>query len=153
MSDYEKGRIDGLAHENFNDSTIACSIGRSKNAVRQYLSKRGTPRKLKRLGRPQKVSPTVLVREVMKHCYTASELHHATGVNASLPTVQMVLQADENLQWRRLKARPKLEEHHMKARFKWSRETSFVDASKWRKAVFTDEKRFCFHGPDGINSF
>lgn len=98
---------DDLADETLKDSAIARSFCRSRNAVLQYLNNLGTPRTSKRLGQTQKLSHTAqraLVREATKHSYTASELHHATGVNASLGTVQRVLHADENLQWKRLKA-------------------------------------------------
>lgn len=36
---------------------------------------------------------------------------------------------------------------------KWSHEMSFVNASKWRITVFTNEKWFCLDGRDGLAGF
>ena len=84
---------------------------------------------------------------------------HARGileelnVNVSVRTVQRVLSRDEHMIFRPMKVRPHLTADHKKRRLLWAREHDFVPSSRWRRTVFTDEKRFCLDGPDGSACF
>lgn len=133
-------------------------IGRSRTVINYYLAKKNATRSKAVLGKPNKFSPRcarLLVNLARKGNKTARDVMIESGVQASLRTVQRVLFEieNENLGFGHLLKRPKLEPHHAKARFDRSKKHSFVTPDRWRKTVFTDEKRFCLDGLAGTGCF
>lgn len=64
-----------------------------------------------------------------------------------------MLQLVDSMHWGHLKPHPKLELHHVKARLQWARKMSFVGVESWKWTIFTDKKRFCLDGTDGLAYF
>ena len=152
LTDSEQKTIDALRIEGYTVRRIADAIKRSKSAVGSYLEKRTNNNRVKKHGRKPIIferAARVLVKDARQGSFTAREVLHRSGVNASLRTVQRLLQNHEYMEFGKLAVRPKLTPQHIQARLKWAREYCFVSTRLWRKTVFTDEKRFCLDGTDG----
>lgn len=63
-----------------------------------------------------------------------------------LRTVQRVLYEEEKLVCGHLKVVSKSDAHHIRARKKWADNMGFFGPQKWRRTIFTDEKRFYCNG-------
>ena len=60
-----------------------------------------------------------------------------------------MLQNNAEMEFGKMLKRLKLTTVHVNSRFEWSKKMSFVDVRKWKKTLFTDEKRFCLDSLDG----
>lgn len=152
LTEREIAQIDILYKKKYSQVEIAKSIKKSRTAVGNYLRQRSSTKEPSKAGRPEKLSPTAkraLVRHALKENLTARRLHEKSGVQVSIRTVQRVLFEDEKLHFGHLKKRSALTPDHIKARRKWAKEMDFLSNNKWKRMVFTDEKRFCLDGPDG----
>ena len=148
----EEAAIDALLREKFGVNAIAKNIRRSPKAVRNYIKRKKSGVERKRGGRPPILTATalrVVVNSAKKPGMTAAKVVAATGVRASVRTVQRALSAHEHMVFGHLKARPQLTPRHSALRYKRAKDMSWVGPSKWRRTIFTDEKRFCLDGPDG----
>ena len=152
MSSSEESAIDALVKEKLCVARIAKNIGRSRTVVYNYLKRKESGAEQKKGGRPSILSPRIvsaLAASARKPGMTARKVKDETGVRASLRTVQRTLSTHEHLAFGHLKPRPALTPIHVSRRFEWAKKMSFVGPSKWRRTIFTDEKRFCLDGPDG----
>ncbi len=156
MTPEEKHPIDVLANKNLSCRKIAVSIERSKSAVARYLKNRNVVRVAKPQGRPRKLTPRT-VRAVVKTAregkMTAQKLLTTMGLGVSLRTVQRTLFENEHMTFGHLELQPFLNADHIRERFRWAKNHRPHPASNWRRTVFTDEKRFCLHEPNGAACF
>ena len=151
LSEAEKDAIDAPHRDQKSISTIADKIKRTRYAVRNYLRKNSKKKDLKQVDRPSKLTPTAIrisgnVAKMPET--TARKVLTQTGTKVSLRTVQRVLRNNENMEFGHLLRRPELEPRHNKMRFDWAKKFSWNDPRKWRRTIFSDEKRFCQGGPD-----
>ena len=156
LSNEEKARIDVLRTKNFSIRDIAETIGRSKSAVGCYIKGGGVEKVSRKTGRKPKISPRaarVLAKSAREGGKTARMVLNESGVGVSLRTVQRVLQNHAHLEFGHLKNRPLLSADNIKKRRDWARHFNFVEPSYWRQVLLTDDKRFCFDGPDGQMCF
>ncbi len=141
-----------LWRANKSDRDIAELIGRSKTAVTNYLTSRGRFTKPKTVGRPKKLSQRAvraLANVARKPNMTARRVHAQTCVRVSLRTVQRALSEHDHLEFGQLKVRPRLTEKQRGDRYKWAKEFAWINPVRWRRTIFSDDKRFCLDGSDG----
>ncbi len=152
LTDYGKGQIDAFAATNKSHRDIVELIGRSKTAVKNYLTSRSHITKPRTVGRTKKLSPQAvcaLANVVRKLNMTARRVHPQTCVRVSLRTAQRALSEHDHLEFGQLKGRPRLTEKQRGDRYKWAKEFAWINPVRWRRTIFSDEKRFCLYGPDG----
>ena len=156
LNEAEKKCIDFLANKNYSSREIGAALNRGKSSIAYYLANKGVVRTVKPRGRPRKLSnrlTRLVVRKGMGGKKTARDVLEEVGLNVSLRTIQRTLSRSEHLVFGPLMKRPRLTDQHKKRRFMWSKQHDFVPSGRWKRTIFTDEKRFCLDGPDGESKF
>lgn len=135
---------------------IAAEVGRSKTAVENVLKRKGGRRGTSRLGRPPKETPHFrreVVRAAFRGFETARSILEQHQSPVGLRRVQQLLHEATYLQWSKLQKAPRLTPAHKVHCKRWAAEQLALSAMKWRRTVFSDEKRFCLDGPDDSASY
>ncbi len=153
LSSEEKSTVLALSEVKLSQRAIAAQVSRSKTAVLNVIKRVTEKVTTKTAGRPSSLSPTterMIVRTALKERLSAAQIVTRLGLSVSVCTVQRVLQKAQYTEYRHMKSRPFLTFEHHRAHEKWAREMMTRDADFWRHVTFTDEKRWCFNGPDGL---
>ena len=153
LTSEEKAAIVVLQGENLSERDIAQRIKRSKTAIHNFLTKRALNVTNKRPGRKSSMSKTLcraLVRRARKGFETARTLGETFSLPVGVRRVQQILNSAEFCEFEKRKVAPKLTPAHKVARLEWTSKYIAKCPSFWRGVVFSDEKRFCLDGPDGV---
>ena len=152
LSSEEEASIDALVRAKNGVNEIARNIKRSPKAVKNYLKRKKSGAVRKKGGKRPILTPRA-VRAVdnttKKPGMAAAKVLAKTGVHCSVRTVQRALSNNEHMVYGHVKSRSQLTPRHVALRYKWAKEMTRVGPSKWRRTIFTEEKRFCLDGPDG----
>ncbi|CAK9833057.1 Transposable element Tc3 transposase [Anthophora retusa] len=83
---------------------------------------------------------------------TARQIAHSVGIDTNVKNVRRVLKKCKHLVRRKLQKKPWLNAQHKTIRLRFA-EKHIHMSKKWRRVIFTDEKRFNLDGPDGLNYY
>ena len=148
LTDEEKGFMRGLSAAGKTVSEIAVVTNRSKSTVSRLLRNVSHAATSKRTGRPSKLSLRDIRRVKLKlrraRYSTCKNLIRGTAVNASRWTVARVLRK-YGLRWRKMKAIPRWQPHHLARRLEFARVHQTWDA-EWRRVLFSDGLHYHWHG-------
>lgn len=152
LSESEIARILELKKQNFTISKISKIVKRSRKVIYNLLKDPSNYGKKKSCGRPPVLSEQdkrAILRIASNSTLTAREIAHRAGVTADVRSVRRVLQRSKHLQRLKLKQKPPLTTEHKKHRLTFAKDRIHW-RSKWKRVIFTDEKRFNLDGPDGF---
>ncbi|KAJ8557035.1 hypothetical protein ON010_g8930 [Phytophthora cinnamomi] len=151
LTEEEQHRITAFSEAGLSERAIATRVQRSRPVVHAILSDPEGYTKVKRSGRPKKLTPKArrrLLREASKGQLSSAELKMALELPVSARRIREILQADPNMNYEKHKASPVLTKKHKEARLTWARAKVTWDVTKWGNCVFSDEKKFNLDGPD-----
>lgn len=156
LSPEERAKVDILQAEGYSLRGIGKALKRSRHAVTTYLKDRKTYGKGKGGAWKKKMSDKdkrMIVREVAKGHFTASQLKARLDLPVGTRRVQQVLNESSLTAFKKLKRAPTLTKKHKDDRLSWARTHHNWTPHQWSRVVFSDEKRFCMDGPDGFNYY
>lgn len=154
LTEFEQGQVAALHKEGRSIREIAKMIKKSKSVVHNYLllgDKYGTK---KRSGRPSSLSPQDKRR--IKHLavnntLSSSDIKYQLDLKVSARRVRQVLEANNDVKYKKSFPIPFLTPRHKKARFDFAEKYRFWE-NEWKNVVFSDEKKFKLDGPDSYSA-
>lgn len=151
----ERRLISSLRDDGFSCRQIARHIKRSFSSVAKFLRfgpEYGTSRST---GRPPVLSPREkrhILRQASNSSLPAKVIAEKANVCTHVRNVQRVIQNSKHIVRRKLKRKPVLSARHQAARLKFAQEhMSWV--KKWKRVIYSDEKKFNLDGPDGFSYY
>lgn len=155
LTEDEKGRIRAFAEVGKSVKWIATNLGRSRSVIASYLRDPAGYGTKRSTGRPRKLSSrdTRAVRKLAgTRSKTAETIKNELGLDVHVRTVRRALQQTPFLKWEKRKPKPRLQNHHKKARQEWASE-KVTYGDRWDQVIFSDEKKFNLDGPDGLQHY
>lgn len=155
LNESEINLIEKLYSENWSKAKIAKFINRSHRVVRNFLKDPENYGKRKRTGRPRATTARErrsILRVASNSALTARQVAVEAGVSTNLRNVQRIIHECRHLKRKKLQRKPLLSDKHKLNRLKFAKD-HVQWKKKWRKVIFTDEKKFNLDGPDGFNYY
>jgi len=155
LTDFERGQIVALKSTGLSHQKIAIEIKRSKSAVTYFLANRENHGKIKRSGRPPKVTPRdrrSILRLASNTGASSAKIKDTLNLPYHRSTVKRVLNNSPNHNYCKRKGKPPLKPIHKIARLEWAK-SHMEFGGKWRTVVWSDEKKFNLDGPDGVQYY
>lgn len=155
LSIEEQAKILAFHRVKMRVADIARETGRSPSAVTAVIRRGKVRRRERKRGPRRKIrgaAVRALIRAARTGRYTARDLQRAHASDLSVRRVQQLLKADPDLVYRKGEVAPRLLPQHREKRREWATEMLLRGPRPWRKTIFSDEKRFCLDGPDGLSA-
>jgi len=151
LNEYEKGRIDQGFSDGKSQREIAIMISRSQKVISNYLrNKEGYAKKFIH-GRPcinNERSLRALRRAAQNNKgKTALQLKDISGASGVKSTITRALKSKCGLLNKGATKILRLTKQHKFQRISWAKE--YIEKYSNEVIIWSDEKRFCFKGPDG----
>lgn len=138
-----------------NISQIASIVNRSRKVIRNLLKDPENYSRKISGDRPKAISNRerrALLRCASNSMATARQIAQQVGCKAHVRTVRRLLQQAPHIQRRKVLAKPPLTDRHKQARLQFA-VTHIHWRKRWRRVIFSDEKRFNLDGPDGFRYY
>ena len=152
LTDTEKKVTLALAEKNKSVRYISEKVGRSETAVHNIISASKSGRSNCRPGPKPKISKTqhrVITRAASNGTRTAREIRDTYNCNVTVRRVQQVLRKAPHLKHKKMLIGPSLSIKHKEECVRWAKDYSHW-RTRWRRVIFSDEKKFNLDGPDGF---
>lgn len=156
LTSEESAVIRALHAEGLSQNTISTRVGRSRGAIQRVLRTCENENRVEKRGRKRLISERVcraIVRKGRSGQYTANMLRTQFRLPVGVRRVQQILASAEFCDFEKRKKAPRLTPAHKAARLNWAENYLGKPRSFWEHVVFSDEKRFCLDGPDGVAYF
>lgn len=152
LSSAEIKVITKLHQENFKIAYIAEKLERSRKVISNFLKDPENYGKKSSPGRPRAVSERdrrAILRVASNSSLTACKIAEQAGVKTNVRNVQKILKESPIIKRKKMKKKPPLTAKHKEDRLKFAMEHVHWK-KRWRRVLFTDEKKFNLDGPDGL---
>ena len=155
LSECEIVTIKNLRKENCCIAKIAKLLSRSRKIIYNLLRNVEEYGKKKSTGRPKVTTDRqrrAILRVTSNSVATAREIAAEAGVNTNVRNVQRIIKQCKYIKRKKLMSKPPLTKRHKEARLQFA-EKCIHWRKKWRRVIFSDEKRFTLDGPDGYRCY
>lgn len=148
LTDYERGKIDGLRAQGGSIRQIATAFNRSPTVVHNYLRWGENYGVTPRSGRPSKLSERDR-RQILRVAAEENRSCKQILGQVSVRTVNRVLSESGLFEYSEMSCKPRL---HKSKRLEFARKyMTWTD--KWMSVIFSDGKEFNLDGPDGLRCY
>lgn len=151
----ERVKINCLSEAGLSTKAIAKKICRSRCVVSNYLKNKENYGKNYATRNNQKLSErakTQIFNSATKPGASSTGICAELQLNVTPRHVRRLLSQNPNLKWSKMATSPKLTARHLAARLEYAKNYMAM-GDKWKKVIFSDEKKFNLDGPDGLHYY